>query len=167
MYAIGEHIVYERSGVCKVADIMRRENPATGEECDYYVLEPLNEKGVIYTPVDNPKVFMRPILTAEQVEELIDQIPLMKPMANDHHSTQQLIERYRTLLGSHDCSDLISLVVTTYAKKEYAEAHNRHLGNIDRQFMDQARDLISTEFGMALGIPKEEVDAYIAARVEG
>lgn len=166
MYAVGEHIVYGKSGVCEVTDIVKRKNPADETLCDYYVLQPIGRKGTIYTPAVNPKVFMRPIITAEEANRLIDTIPSMKPQAEYHQSTQQLVEHYRNLIGTHDCADLIGLVISAHAKKEYAAEHNRNFGHIDKQFMDQASDLISTEFGMALGIPKEDVDDYIANRVE-
>lgn len=166
MYSTGSHIVYGRSGVCKVCDIVKRKNPADDTMCNYYVLQPLGRKGTIYTPADNPKVFMRPVISAEEANSLIDRISSIKPEKDHHKSTQQLVEHYRSLIGSHDCADLIGLVISAHAKQEYAETHNRNFGHIDKQFMDQASDLISTEFAMALGIPKEDVDGYIANRVE-
>lgn len=166
MFSVGDHVVYGRSGVCEVKDIVKRENPATGAVCDYYTLSPLAKQGTIYTPVNNPKVFIRPVISADEANQLIDMIPDMQPEAVRGSSTQQLIEHYRELMNTHDCADLIGLVVSAHAKQEYAEAHNRNFGHIDRRFMEEASDLITTEFSIALGIPKEDVNDYIAARVE-
>ncbi|MGN0034792.1 MAG: CarD family transcriptional regulator [Coriobacteriales bacterium] len=167
MFAIGDYVIYGRSGVCEVADIVRRENPATGDLCDYYALSPVARQGTIYTPVDNKKVFMRPVISSEKANALIDEIPSIEPHAIRGSSTQQLIENYRSLMSSHDCADLIGLVVSAHAKQEYAEQHNRNFGHIDKRFMQEAEELISAEFSIALGIPKEDVNDYIAKRVEG
>ena len=39
-------------------------------------------------------------------------------------------------------------------------------GQVDDRFMKRAEELIFDEFSVALGIPKDEVSAYIDARVE-
>lgn len=64
MFKIGDYIMYSLTGVCKVTDIIK-EKYFDSDEKDYYVLEPVyaTTKTVIKIPVDNKKVFMRPIIT--------------------------------------------------------------------------------------------------------
>ena len=127
-------------------------------------LKPLYESGTIYTPAEHPKVFMRPVISREDAEALIDQIPGIVAQPNRTKNLQELREHYRTATCSHNCADLIRLTMSIYAKKK--EQMGRRFGQVDERFMKQAESSLFGEFAVALGIPKEEVHAYISRRVE-
>ena len=76
MFDIGQQIVYGTTGVCIVNKIGPLD-PASGMgDRIYYTLLPFYSKeSTIYTPVDNQKIVMRPILTKEEAESLIQEIP--------------------------------------------------------------------------------------------
>ena len=75
MFQKGDLIVYGNTGVCRVEDIGPLKNMGDSKEIkDYYILSPVFSSGVIYIPA-NTRVFMRPVLTKEQVDALIDRIP--------------------------------------------------------------------------------------------
>ena len=57
--------------------------------------------------------------------------------------------------------------MSIYAKRQQAEAQKRRLGMVDERFMKQAERMLYGEFSVALGIPFEEVQPYIAQRIEG
>ena len=75
MFDIDDLIMYGNTGVCKVSDITTPEFAGADEDKLYYVLEPLYQSGVIYAPVDNEKVFMRPVISEDEARDLIDNIP--------------------------------------------------------------------------------------------
>ena len=52
------------------------------------------------------------------------------------------------------------------AKRRQAEKHNRRLGMVDERFMKQAEQLLYGELSAALDIPYDEVQPYIASRME-
>ena len=85
-----------------------------------------------------------------------------------YHSkrTQELSNHYQTSLNSHECSDLIELVMSIYAKKQYVEQQKRKFGQIDERYMKKAEELLYGEFAAALGIDKDEVPDYIAKRIK-
>jgi CarD family transcriptional regulator len=56
--------------------------------------------------------------------------------------------------------------MSIYTKKQIVEQQNRKFGQIDKKFMEQAEELLFSEFSIALGIPKDKVQEYIASRVE-
>ena len=73
MFQIGDYIVYGTSGVCRVEKIGPVDLPDVSKDKLYYTLSPVrNPGGHIYTPVDNQRVVMRPILTEDETEQLID-----------------------------------------------------------------------------------------------
>lgn len=165
MFQPGELIIYSNMGVCKVMEITVPSFCKVTERRQYYTLAPLEQQGTIFVPVDS-KVFMRPIITKEEADRLIDLIPSIQ--AEAFHSTvlQELTAHYSEALHSHDCGDLIELVMSIYAKKQYRQAKNQKFGTVDESFMKRAEDLLYGEFSVALEIPKSAVPGYIAARVK-
>ncbi len=79
---------------------------------------------------------------------------------------QELKQHYEAAIEAYNCTDLIELTMSIYAKKKSIEGQNRKLGQIDEKFMKQAEELLFGELSLALGIPKDEVQEYIASRVD-
>lgn len=166
MYQIGDLIVYGGTGVCRV-EAVDTPKPRPGEAArQYYLLKPLYQDGTIRIPVDT-KVFMRPVISREEAEKLIDAIPGMSAEVHHDRNFTQLAAHYQEALGSHSCSDLIELVMSIYAKKQYVESRKRKFGQVDARFMKRAENLLYGEFSVALGIPFDDVQGYIAGRVSG
>ena len=165
MYSVGELIVYGSTGVCRIdatGDLDKKQGGEKGRT--YYTLKPVYRNETIYAPVDT-KVFMRPLISAEEVNKLIDLIPDVEAEMYHSKRTQELSDHYQTSLNSHECSDLIELVMSIYAKKQFVEQQKRKFGQIDERFMKKAEELLYGEFAAALGIDKDEVPNYIAKRI--
>ena len=166
MYQIGDLIVYGSTGVCRVEAVETPRHRPGEEERQYYLLRPLYQDGTIRIPIDT-KVFMRPVISREEAEKLIDAIPGMNAEVYHERNFTQLAAHYQEALGSHECSDLIELVMSIYAKKQDAESKKRKFGQVDARFMKRAESLLYGEFSVALGIPFDDVQGYIASRVSG
>jgi len=165
MFQPGELVVYGTTGVCRVESITKPNLTGADRNKSYYLLKPLQQDGVIYTPVENPKVSIRPLISREEAEALIDLIPTIQAEACRAPTLQALAQHYQAAVRSNDCRDLIEMMMSIYAKRQQAEAHNRRLGLVDERYMKQAERLLHGELSAALGIPFEEVPSYIAQRV--
>ncbi len=165
MFNIGDFIIYGSTGVCEVTDITKSD--ITGEEQDrlFYTLTPLYQDCVISVPVNTKKIFMRPIISKEEAERLIDTIPTIKAKAFHSKVMRELTERYEASINSHDCAELVELTKSLYAKRQYAEQQKRKFGAIDERFMKRAEELLFGELSAALDIPKEDVPNYITKRI--
>ena len=161
MYQSGELILYGRTGVCRVEEITSAKHHSSGEEQMYYVLRPLYQNCNITTPVDNAKVFSRPIISREEAERVIGVIPTVEPEVYHNRNLNQLREHYRTCMESFDCVDLVKLTMSLYRKKREAEDQKRKFGAVDERFMKEAEDLLFGELAAALEIPRDEVRGYI------
>lgn len=76
MFEIGEYVVYGVKGVCKVEDITHVDISGADRERLYYVLSPIgDETGRIYAPTDNRKIAMRRIISREEADKLIAELP--------------------------------------------------------------------------------------------
>lgn len=165
MFQPGDLVVYNTTGVCRVEAITKPNMTGADRNKEYYQLKPLQQDGVIYTPVDNPKVSIRPVISREEAEKLIDLIPTIQAEACRAPTLQALAQHYQEAVHSNDCRDLIEMMMSIYAKRQQAEAQKRRLGLVDERFMKQAERLLHGELSAALGIPFEEIPAYIARRV--
>ena len=149
MFAKGTKIMYGNTGVCEVMDYATPDLPGMPRGTKYYVLRPLFQSGTIYCPVEQPKVFMRPVMSREEAEEL-----------------QELSEHYRSIIGTHSTTDLVEIIKSVYSKKREAEAAGRRVSQMDDRYMKLAEELLHGELSVALEIPKDEVREYIRQRVK-
>ena len=93
MYQVGELIVYGGTGVCRVeaVETPQQRGPEAGRQ--YYLLKPLYQDGTIRIPVDS-KVFMRPVISRQEAEALINAIPGMHAEACHERNFTQLAARF-------------------------------------------------------------------------
>ena len=164
MFKKGDLIIYGNIGICRVDDISTREFSGADEGKLFYSLKPLFQDCDISTPVDN-NVFMRPVISRQEAEKLIDMIPSIEPEPYYTRVIRELTDHYEQYMSTHDCKDLIELVMSIYEKKQQIESSNRKFGEVDKNFLNRAESLLHEEFSVALGIPKEKVQNYIAERI--
>ena len=165
MFQKGDLIVYGSSGVCRVEDV----GPLKGaggvrEKREYYTLSPVFGSGVIYIPADTG-IFMRPVLTREQVDALIDRIPALEEKECDLSNLRQLTEHYHAAFESHQCEDLLRLIKALYQRGQNTIKQGRRVGLTEMKYRKHAEELVHGEFSVALGIPYEEVPEYISSRL--
>ena len=161
MFAKGTKIMYGNTGVCEVMDYATPDLPGMPRGTKYYVLRPLFQSGTIYCPVEQPKVFMRPVMSREEAEELVALIPTISVEPFHTGRLQELSEHYRSIIGTHSTTDLVEIIKSVYSKKREAEAAGRRVSQMDDRYMKLAEELLHGELSVALEIPKEEVREYI------
>lgn len=166
MFQPGELLVYGTTGVCRVEGVATPNLTRAEWGRQYYLLKPLYQDGVIYTPLDSGERMMRPVMSAEDARALIAQIPTIRPEAFRERTLQLLSQRYQTLLQSGNGRDLLELTMSVYQKRRQAEKQNRRLGMVDEKYGRQAERLLFGELAVALDIPVDQVPAYISARMK-
>lgn len=165
MYQIGDLVVYGGSGVCQVTALGEPAGMPDNRRL-YYTLQPLHGTEVIYAPVDC-KVSMRPVLTADEAEHLIGQLPAIQADLPETGNVQLLSRRYQEAFRSNSCLDLVRLLKTIHQKDSAARKQGRRPGKVEEHFRKRAEDLLYGELSAALSIPIEEIPAYIRRRLGG
>lgn len=160
MYQVGEMIVYGGEGVCRVDAVGRLNMSGISKDKLYYTLSPLYREGKIYTPVDTP-VFMRPVISREEAEELIRTIPEIQAATCTERNLRILTEHYQSLIRSHQCVDMIQLIKAAYERRQAKRSQGVKPGQVDERYLKRAEDLLYGELAVALGIPRDEVCDYI------
>ena len=166
MFQVGELVLYGTTGVCEVIRIAPHDLSGKGSERLYYFLKPLYQQCVISTPVDSDKVFLRPIISREEAERLIDLIPTVQGRTYPGTALRELTAQYEQAIASHNCMDLVELIVSIYHKKQALLRKKRRVGSVDERFMKRAEELLYGELGAALGIERDAVHDYIARRIQ-
>lgn len=165
MFEKGSLMIYDTTGVCRVEDVGRPEGvPVSDKTKIYYKLAPVFGSGVIYIPVDT-KVFMRPVITKNEAEDLIRRIPEIRESEFETKNQKTLENYYKESLRSHACEDLVQLIKTVHLKKRNLERNGRKAGKTDQQYMKRAQALLHEELSVALEIPVDQVEEYITNRV--
>lgn len=160
MYKIGEFVVYGNEGVCEIENISELDIPGINKNKDYYILKPMHENGMVYAPVDT-SVFMRPIITSDEIQNIINEVPYIDELDCNLKNAKMLQDHYKKLLSTHQCVDLLTLVLSINEKQAELAKNGKKLGQIEERYLKAAKSLLEDEFSLALNIPKEEVEAYV------
>lgn len=164
MYKIGEYIIYGMNGVCRVEEIGPMVMNGTESEKEYYTLMPLYTKGSkVFTPVDNQKVVMRPIMTKTEASELIDEMRDVEPIEVVDDKRRELA--YKEALKTCDCHEWIRIIYTARKRKEERQAEGKKMSACDEKYLRQAQESLYGELACSLNIDKNQVENYIEEHI--
>ncbi len=167
MYNIGDLIVHESTGVCKITDICVPEF-MTGEKRHLcYMIRPVFGKNtVIYTPVDSDKVFLRPVMTKEMAMSYLGRIAQEEVDTIQAKKSAELEDKYRKAMKNTTCYDLMKLQRSILKRRRECVADGRVVSQVDDKYYKNLKKLISEELSIALEIPVEQVGDFIGDYVK-
>lgn len=165
MFEVGEYIIYGNTGVCKVEEVAKMAAPGTKIDRLYYALEPVYDKGCrLFTPVDNQKVMMRPVLTKQEADELIQRIKDIDTLwVSDEKNREQI---YKEAIRTCNCEEWVRIIKTLYLRKKSRLAEGKKVTSSDAKYLHLAEESLYGELSVVMGIPKEEMEDFITRRVE-
>ena len=165
MYQIGEIIIYGSNGACRVEKVGSVEMEGLPKEKIYYTLKPVYANGgTVFTPVDNQKVKMRPVLTAKEADELIKRIREIDILwVKDEKNREQI---YKDAIRTCDCEDLIKIIKTLYLRKKARLKAGKKVTSSDAKYLHLAEESLYGELSVVMGIPKNEMEAFIYDKVK-
>jgi CarD family transcriptional regulator len=163
MFKENELVMYGSTGVCRVVKIGTPDFCASSDQL-YYFLEPVYQNGIIYAPVDNDKIEIRPVISPSEAKKLLDAADTVEPEKFSTHSMQQLSLHYQQIIDTHNCRKLLQMAKTIYCKAMAADRDNKRLGQIDKRFMKRAEDLLYGELAAALGTDRDNVERTVRAK---
>lgn len=160
MYKIDDYVMY-RHDVCKIKDI--RENKLTGKA--YYVMTPLDDESLIIDiPTEDKMGFLRDIISKEDAEKLINNIPSIEPLNSIRD--KDLVFLYKELINTGTHENLIKIIKTTYLRNEDRLNNNRKISEKDSTYFKLAEKYLYNEFSISLGMTVDEVKNYIIKVVD-
>lgn len=165
VFQVGQLIVYGNTGVCRVEKIGPPDLVGAAEGVDYYTLSPYYSKNSrIFTPCDNDKVVMRPVISKREAKKLVDDIPEIKLLSIVDEKTRE--ERYKETMRSCDCREFVSIIKTIHERKIQRLAEGKKVTASDEKYFNMAEDKLYGELAIALEMDKIKVKEYIKEKVE-
>ena len=160
MFSVGDKIVYGENGVCTVAKVAPLDHAGTSPGKLFYHLEPLIGSGTYYTPVDSG-AFMRPVISREEAEALIDAMPSIEPAICRDNRFNHVDAFYKELFRQHSCEALVAIVKGLRERMSEKKTKSSRAEST----MRRARDMLHGELSIALGMDISEVEPYILERI--
>ena len=160
MFDIGDLLFYGTNGVCRVSEICASPFD-TNDTRQFYKLTPIAENTslVIYTPVDNTQVIMRPLISRDEAEALVARIPDIEKVtvAVEKHRK----EAYRETIREGNPEGYVKIIKTVRARREYFKRTRRRVPDLDNDFEHTARLCLYGELSTVLGVSREEISRII------
>lgn len=159
MFCVGDKIVYGENGVCTVEKIAPMDIAGASRDRLYYYLSPLVGSGTYFAPVDSA-AFMRPVISREEAEALIDIMPSIEPAICNDNRFNHVDAFYRELFKQHTNEALVSIVKGLKARM----AEKKTKSGRAEATLKRAKDILHGELSVALEMEFDKVEEYIFSR---
>ena len=164
MFETGDYVVYGHVGICQVKGVTTMDMDGIPKDRLYYVLQPDGKtEGTVYTPVDNMKLVLRPVMTKEEAEQLIEEIPEIDTLFIENDKLRET--RYKECLKSCNSRELVRIIKTIYFRRRDRLASGKKATAMDERYMKMAEDNLYSELALLLKIPKEKMVDYISEKI--
>lgn len=161
MFGVGDYVVYGSDGVCKVDAIGALEMDGRMSDKEYYTLVPVYFGSTkVYCPVGNDQVVMRHIISKEETEKLIHDIPEMTPLDVPNEKAREIV--YKKALRTCDCHELVRLIKTVHNRREKRIMVGKKVTAVDEKYYRFAEDALYGELAIPLAMDRSQVREYIS-----
>ena len=164
MFQAGDVIVCGTHGVCRVEKVGPLSSAVADRDRLYYTLKPLYERGsVVFTPVDNEKMVIRPVISREEALRLIDGIRDAEALGIEDERKRE--ENYKTALKSCRGEELVKMIKTINARKRSRAARGKKATDADSRYVKLAEDYLYGELAISLDLERDQVKAFVRERI--
>lgn len=161
MFQVNDTVIYGHHGVCRITEIGTLSISMADKQKQYYTLRPIYQpSAVIYAPVENPKTLMRPVISKEEAENLIKEVPRIDSVwiANEKEREHQ----YKAALQTCDCRELVKIIKTLYMRKAARIQNGKKVTAVDEKYFRLAEAQLYEELAYALDVEKSQIAPYIS-----
>ena len=131
------------------------EKTVPGGKRPYYTLK---QNNVIYAPADSDKIFMRPLISRENAERLVESVSAIRDSVLAGNTVAEDAD-------CRTCEELLHLAVGIYEKRREARKLKRKLGYTYEKRLHNAEQVLFGELAAVLEIEPESVPEVLFASV--
>lgn len=165
MFEKGAYVIYGSNGICSIQGVTTLNLSGVDKNRKYYLLKPVyTPKSTVYTPVDMADTLLRPALSREEADLLIQAIPDIPPIVITNEKT--LENTYKKYMRSNNCRCLVQLIKTIYLRKENRILKGHKVTSLDNRYFSLAETSLYGELAVALDKPRDEIKSYIASCID-
>ncbi len=161
MFQVNDTVIYGNHGVCRITEIGTLSISMADKQKQYYTLRPIYQpSAVIYAPVENPKTLMRPVISKDEAQNLIKEVPSIDSVwiANEKEREHQ----YKAALQTCDCRELVKIIKTLYMRKAARIQNGKKVTAVDEKYFRLAEAQLYEELAYALDMEKSQIAPYIS-----
>jgi CarD family transcriptional regulator len=161
MFQIGDLLFYGTNGVCRVSEICSSPFDSADTR-SFYKLAPISDRSslVIYTPVDNLQVVMRPLISKEEAEALLSRLSEIEKVAVSIEKHRK--DAYREAIRDGAPEGFVKIIKTVRARRELFRKTRRRVPDLDNDFEYTAKTCLYGELSAVLGIAREEIHRIVS-----
>jgi len=160
MFQIGEYVVHGNDGICEVKDITQLELPGSSSKRQYYLLVPQKEKnGRIYSPVESSKVQTRKVITKQEADTLIREIPAIQAAWVENEKLRENV--YKEAIKSCDLRELVKIIKNMYLRRQERISSGKKATVLDDRYFKLAEDKLYSELVFATGKDRNQIEKQI------
>lgn len=158
MYQINDVIVYENGGVCKIKDIGIPDFVTTDEK--YYTLQPICDNGgTIYVKINNDKVFMRSVITKEEAESYLSEVPKMKELYSTNDKIRD--KEFKEAIKSCEFKRCLQVAKGITMERSRRNKAGKKLNMSDDKNLQKVGKLLTAECSIVFDISMEQAKTRI------
>ncbi len=166
MFETGTYIVCGQHGVCRVEGVGKLQLTEASGDKEYYTLSKVYSRGgVLYVPADSEKIVMRPVISKEEAEELIEHMREIDLLQIDNEKRKE--EIFKQAFRTCDSREWVKVIKTLYERKKDRLAKGKKVTASDERFLRTAEDNLFGELAISLDIEKNDVEQYIMDKIGG
>lgn len=110
MFQVNDVVIYGHHGVCEITNVGTLKMPMADQEKLYYTLRPVYHKeSSVYAPVENRKIVMRSVITKEEAENLIQNIPRIETVWIVNEKAREV--QFKEAMQTCDCEELVKIKI--------------------------------------------------------
>lgn len=148
-YQVGDYVMHESAGVCKVASIEELALRGKGSERMYYQLLPVyHTDGQIITPVDDENKRIRDVRSGKEMKEIMDNVDQLDVVKERNERTRQ--EKLKERMAEFEPESLAGVVKTVYMRKQKRLKAGKKAMSSDERILQQAGRRLFEEMGFAM-----------------
>ena len=162
MLNIGECVIYGSHGLCRIEEILVPSFLEKGKEKDYYrMISAVDAGSTLYVPVEGAEDKIRDIISAEEAEDLIDDIEIMPETELPEGKKAEPV--IKEVIKRNLADEMMSLVKTLRRIKAMREAEGKKFASLNEKYLNMAEKLLYTELAFALKSEKEDIRDRVLA----
>lgn len=165
MYQIDDMVVCGSNGVCQIIEIGSLAIMGkAARDRKFYTLRPsFDSSGRVYLPVDCDESSIRPMLTAAEVNHLLEEIPNLTCLEITDEKRREV--EYKAAINSSDPFMLIRSLKTMNARRNNRLENGKKSTAIDERYSKIAEQRLYDEISLVLNITRDEAKAQIWQRM--
>ncbi|MGN0665314.1 MAG: CarD family transcriptional regulator [Huintestinicola sp.] len=161
-YEKGQYVVYRSTEICTIGENVKRCFDGKND-VEYIILSPTDSRGVYYIPAEKLESCTRPLMSKEQILELIDTMPDISGSWINKDADRK--QSFTEAIKSGDYSLILPMLNAIYNERKRRNELGKRLPAADEKAYEAAVLLLHKEASYSLGIPRDKVEEFISDRI--